>query len=329
MTPSVEQIYGPLARELVRALRGRRSQLGLSRRLGYTTNALYTWEAGASWPSAARFFALTRRVGKGLDAVALRRFFRDVPENLERVAFSEPAGVRELLVALQGRTRIGALAAASGLSRFALSRWLSGKGQPRLPELLCYVEHSSLRLLDFLGVMIDPAQLPSAQARWARLQAARAVGYEHPYSHAVLRALETADYRKRPHRAGVIARAVGISAELEAECLQALAASGHIRRRRGRWVPAAIELVDFRREPEAAQLLKAFWAGVAAERSRTPRPGLFAYNVFAVSRRDLSRLELLLRDYLQEMRAIVAASEPSEVVALANVQLFGLEEGGG
>jgi hypothetical protein len=326
MDPAIAQAYGPLARELVRALRGRRSQLGLSRRLGYTTNAVYTWEAGAAWPSAARFFALARRVGKGLDAAALRRFFRDVPANLQRANFGEPAGVRELLVTLQGRTRIGALAATSGLSRFALSRWLSGKGQPRLPELLCYVEHSSLRLLDFLGVMVDPTQLPSTRASWTRLQAARAVGYEHPYSHAVLRALEIADYRKRAHRPGLIARAVGISAELEAQCLQKLAASGHIRKRRGRWVPEAVELVDFRREPEAAQWLKAFWAGVAAERSRTQRPGLFAYNVFAVSRADLARLEVLLRDYLQEMRAIVAASEPSELVALANVQLFAMED---
>jgi hypothetical protein len=50
-----------------------------------------------------------------------------------------------------------------------------------------------------------------------------------------------------------------------------------------------VQAVDFRRDPEAAQRLKAFWAALAAERSKAQRPGLFAYNVFAVSRADLER----------------------------------------
>jgi len=60
---------------------------------------------------------------------------------------------------------------------------------------------------------------------------------------------------------------------------------------------------------------------VAAERTRTSRPGLFAFNVFAVSRADLERLTKLQRAYLREMRTIIAQSESSEVVALANMQI--------
>ena len=181
--------HAQLARELVRALRGKRSQLGLSRRLGYSTNAVYTWEAGIAFPHASRVFELARRVGRPVDAAALQRFFRDVPAELRSVTLHDPAGVRQLLIALRARTRISVLAAKSGLNRFALSRWLSGKAQPKLPELLCYVEHCSLRLLDFLDMMVDPALLPSVSAEWNQLQAARSVGYEHPFTHAVLRAI--------------------------------------------------------------------------------------------------------------------------------------------
>lgn len=85
-------------------------------------------------------------------------------------------------------------------------------------------------------------------------------------------------------------------------------------------------MVDFRRDPEAAQGLKAFWAQQAAERVRQGPQGLSAYNVFAVSRRDLSRLQDLQRAYLNEMRSIIAASEPSEVVALASFQLLPMGE---
>ena len=48
-----------VARELVVALRGRRSRLGLSRRLGYRSNIVRRWEAGECFPTAAAFSTTT------------------------------------------------------------------------------------------------------------------------------------------------------------------------------------------------------------------------------------------------------------------------------
>ena len=70
--------YARLAAELIRALRGRRSQMALSRRLGYRTNILYIWEAQKGAPTAAGFFGLVRRVGVDVER-ALHRFYRDPP----------------------------------------------------------------------------------------------------------------------------------------------------------------------------------------------------------------------------------------------------------
>lgn len=325
MSAAFQRDYQRLSRELVRALRGRRSQLALSRRLGYTTNAVYTWEAGSAWPTAARFFELTARVGVR-QSVLLSRFFRTAAPGLAGVSISTPAGVQRLLQEILGHTRISALAKQSKLSRFSLSRWLHGKGQPRLPDLLCFIEHSSLRLLDFVDAVVTPTALPSMVGEWKKLQDARAVGYDHPFSHAVLRALETTAYKRQRHDADSLTAMLGISRAAVELCLEKLAASGQIRRHRGRWEPRSAAMVDFRREPEAAQRLKAFWASVGSQRAAERRPGLFAYNVFAVSRKDLARLEALQRDCLREMRTIIAASEPSEVVALANLQVFCLGE---
>ena len=49
--------------ELIRALRGKRSQKSLSRRLGYTTNVLYSWEKGRSSPTATQFLEMAERCG--------------------------------------------------------------------------------------------------------------------------------------------------------------------------------------------------------------------------------------------------------------------------
>jgi hypothetical protein len=103
--------YVLIARQLVRELRGRRSQEHLSRRLGYRSNALYTWEAGQAFPTASRSFELAARVGVDLPA-GLARFFRDVPAALATAPLSSPAGVHALMVELRGRTRVRALSVA-------------------------------------------------------------------------------------------------------------------------------------------------------------------------------------------------------------------------
>ena len=59
----VDMDHDLLAGQLIRALRGKRSQVALSRRLQYDSNVLYTWESGRRAPTAAVFFDLARRVG--------------------------------------------------------------------------------------------------------------------------------------------------------------------------------------------------------------------------------------------------------------------------
>ncbi|HYQ15585.1 MAG TPA: helix-turn-helix domain-containing protein, partial [Polyangiaceae bacterium] len=87
-----------LGKELVLALRGQRSQVGLSRRLGYSSNVLYTWESGRRAPSASAFFALAARCGvsleQGLREFLLERRLSSVPD------VRQPGGVAQLVRAL-------------------------------------------------------------------------------------------------------------------------------------------------------------------------------------------------------------------------------------
>jgi DNA-binding transcriptional regulator YiaG len=57
-----------LASELIRALRGPRSQTAFSRRLGYRSNVVYTWEAGIRAPTASETLRAAARVGVEPDA---------------------------------------------------------------------------------------------------------------------------------------------------------------------------------------------------------------------------------------------------------------------
>src|SRR5690606_9032213 len=123
------------------------------------------------------------------------------------------------------RTRVTALAEATGLTRFAIAHSLIGKVEPQLPQLLRFVEHTSLRLLDSLDALTDVRQLPRLDKKRETLQAACSVGYEQPLSPAVLRALETSTYAESAGAVADIEKIVGVEQGLE-RCLQLLVQSG-------------------------------------------------------------------------------------------------------
>jgi DNA-binding phage protein len=315
-----------LSQELVRAVRGKRSQTALSKRLGYRTNALYKWESGQDFPTAARFFQAAARCGIDT-ARALDRFYQSRPSWLADGMLTEPQGVAMLLREFRGRTAIGEIAARTGFTRFAVSRWLRGTTEPRLPQFLSVVEACSLRVLDFVACLVPPQNLPSISAAYRDLEATRRAAHDAPWTQAVLRCLELDSYRKLScHEPGWIASRIGITPEEEARCLDLLTASGQVLSVDGHYGIGRVLTVDTRKDEAATRALRSFWTGVARARLDAGSAGVFSYNVFGVSERDLVRLRALYASTFQQMRAIIAASEPVEHVVVATSQLFALDE---
>jgi len=318
--------YQLLARELLRELRGRRSQRAISRRLGFESNVIYRWEAGRSVPAASDFFRLVE-LCKGASAGVIDRFLHHRFELPHGRSLSEPGGVVLLLRHLRGEARVNDLARTMGCSRFVMTRWLKGTTQLPLPELLAYIEVTTLRLLEFLATLVDPTRLPSVGNRWQLLEASRRAAYEHPWSHAVLRVLETRAYQAlERHRRGFIADRIGISLHEEETCLQILLQAGQIRLNpRGRFSVIETQTIDTRADPERAHRLQAFWLQAALERQQARRPGIYSYNLFSISEADYQRALQLYQTFFNDMRRLIAASEPNERVVLFATQLIPLD----
>jgi DNA-binding phage protein len=317
--------FETIARELLRALRGRRSQTAFSRRLGYRSNVAHCWETGRNFPTAALTLQIAERSGVDVRA-ALARFYRSPPAWLARADPTSKASVVRLLGDWVGHTPIVQVASAAGLSRFAVARALSGSAEPRLPDFLRLLEAASLRVLDFIAVLVDPMKLPSVAQAWRRLEAARTAAYDAPWTLAVIRSLELSDYRALPaHEPGFIARRLGLPIEVERACLSLLQDSGQIELHEGRYRIVLQPALDTRRDPERGRSLRKFWAEQAVERFGEGDDQIFSYIVFGVSEHDHTRIRELHRAYFRELRAIVASSEPVERVVLANVQLVRLD----
>ncbi|HXK16927.1 MAG TPA: DUF4423 domain-containing protein [Polyangiaceae bacterium] len=316
-----------LGKELVRSLRGERSQVGLSRRLGYTSNVLYTWESGRRAPNASAFFRLAARAGVELEA-ALTTFLSDRGAVLSDVR--RPSGIAVLVRALLADWPIVELAASVGADRTTVGRWVSGATEPKLPELLRIVETTTQRLLDFVAIFADPASLASTRGAYHDLLEQRRLAYELPWSHAVLRALELDSYRALArHEPGFIARLTGMSLDEEQRCLAALAQAKQIHRQRGRWALARVLTVDTRPSETDNRRLKQHWAEVALERLRArsaPENALFSFNLFAVGQGDFERIRRLHVEYYQRIREIVSACTDPDRVVLMNLQLVPLQQ---
>ncbi|MDD9946091.1 MAG: DUF4423 domain-containing protein [Myxococcales bacterium] len=318
--------FDRIAAEFMRALRGKRSQAALCRRLGYRSNVVYLWEAGRGFPTAARALSIARTVGIDVQA-SVRRFYVAAPGWLDEIDVATPEGVARLLADLKGTSRIVDLARDTGKTRFAIARWLKGQAAPRVNEFFHLVECASLRLLDLIETLVDPAALPSVRARWQSMGVARRLAYDAPWTQAVLRTLELDEYQRLVDPPpGWIAERIGITPDEEAHCLSLLERAGQVERAGSGFRPVDVIALDVRRDAQAAARARGFWGRVAAERAEAGHRGT-VYTVSGVSAADLERLRELQKAYFSEVRAIIARSQPVERVVLTTAQMIDLTDG--
>ncbi len=318
--------HAQIAREFLVALRGRRSQVQWSRRLGYKSNVAYTWEAGRRYPTAAETMRAAARTNIDLGAAFAEFYGATEPTWLdEHDDLRTPGAMAAFLDELRGGTSITDLARRAGISRYSVSRWLSGQTQPRLPDFFRLIESASLRLVDFVTCFVDPHHMPSILPIHQRLEARRTGAFEHPWTQAVLRCVELEAYRALPkHQPGWMAARLGIEPEVEQRSLDHLMLTGQLTRRNGKYQLQTMT-VDTRRDPRVSRHLKAHWASVGVDRIRAEAPGQFSYNVFGISAAAFERIRQLHLAYYYELRGIVDENPSTEHVAVANIHLFMLD----
>src|SRR5687768_9853053 len=111
------------SKQVLRALRGKRSQAAFARRLGYRAPSIANWEAGRRFPTASGFLRACKRVRIDV-AAAFDRFH---PASAPEIGSADAAAVARWLDVIRGTTGICELAARADRSRFALGRWLASK----------------------------------------------------------------------------------------------------------------------------------------------------------------------------------------------------------
>lgn len=310
--------YHVITRQFLRVLRGRRSQVAFSRRLGFRSNVAAEWESGRRIPLALTVLKACERVGIRVQA-AFAAFRRSTQKQL---GVLRPERLAAWLSAQRGKDTATAIAARAGLSRYQVSRFLSGHCQPRLHEFFALVDAMTGRLSDLVAALVEITAVESLSAYHARVVASRRLAFDEPWSSAVLPALECVGPLPCARAAERVAKLLRLPVTVVVRCLDLLEAAGVLSRERGAYVLSQPLLIDTSAVPDGGQRLRSHWAHVAHERSAHAGPfDVFSYNVFSVSREDVARIAQLQREYYQRVRAVVARSAP-ETVVLLNLQLI-------
>ncbi len=322
------EIWNVASQQLIRQLRGKRSQLALSKRLGYKGNPVRGWEAGRRYPTALGTLLLAKKVGVDVEA-GFRRFHTASELHLVGELAEDNQSLADWLMSLKGSVTVAELARRSGRSRYAIGRWLFGETKPRLPEFLELVDAITGRGSALVAELVDLKAIPALLAIHNKHQAARDLAFEEPWTEAIMRVLETQEYAQLPsYQPGWLSARLQISEETETRCVKRMVEAGIVAIRRGKLVRGANLAIDTGRDPQKVLALKRHWASVGVQRlEEEPRDlDLFAYNAISLSREDLAKIRILLQHSYREIRSIVAATKREEVAALVQIQLINWQE---
>jgi AraC-like DNA-binding protein len=311
-------IYAAAARELTRAVRGKRSQVVLSRRLGYRGNPITDWEAGRSYPDVLEVLKAARLARLPVKA-AFERFHAAPAPQPEDGA----RGLAAWLDSMRGATTLATLAERMGCSRYTVRRWFSAETQVKLPAFLQLIDIMAGRAQDWVAELVEIEQVPALRERFARVNLAKQLAFELPWSEAILRVLETTTYQRHPAAgAAFVSEWLGLEIEEVQHALTQMAAAGVIRDTGNAYTVVGTISVDTRARPDGLRQLRQHWLSALAQRSGSAHPEDWGgYNVISVSAADLAWIKERLQSLYRELRARVAASEPPEEVALVLLQL--------
>lgn len=314
-------LYRLAAVEILRAIRGKRSQIAFARRLGYRSNPITDWEHGRRHPTVTEVLRAAQ-----LSRLPVREAFANFHPTAPPEASEDGWEIDGWLRGLRGRTSIVELAQRIDRSRYTVSRWLAGHTTPKLHEFLQLVDALTGRAPDWVAELVPITQVPSLHAIHRQTEAAKTLAFELPWTEAILRVLETTAYRRHPELTHeTLAAWLGIDVGEFEDALTGLLDAGVIRREGVGYTVVNTLSVDTRIAPDGMRQLRTHWLQLALDRAKRGERDWFAYNLLSVSRTDLELIQERLRQAYRETRGIVAASEPSECAALVLMQLVHFE----
>lgn len=312
--------FTQLKKELLVAIRGDLSQGQLNKKLKFKSNQIYRWESGQaaiSWPD---FCKLCRAAKRPIDEAARSGL----------VLLEKPEDSRSLVERMMGSGNQQVLAQKLDVSRSVVSRWLSGRADPTLEDVLRMGFTAGVSITTFLLTLVKLESLPSIQEEVELEQRERELHFKYPWVGGVILILRTPKYREiGKHREGFIAERLGISLDEEQTAIRELVKARAIRMGKdGLYHPrlVSISLVANR---DGNIRLRRYWtqrclAKLDEPRGPEPKPILWPYLIFNTDKKNYEMIFSKVQKLYEDIREMSGEAPLGDEVYLFNMQLLEL-----
>lgn len=305
----LKQDYVRLSREVIVALRGKESQVGLSQRLGYRYNKVAKWEAGSHGVHWADFVAVC--TAQALDLNASLTNHANYYGRFDRAKYL----LGELIDDLEAKK----IAALVGASPSSISRWLQGSVDTPLPVIFAILDMHE-RLYPVIASLLDLRSVPTMRRLHALRSSALLLWRDFPEAPLVLCAIDLKEYKnKRAHRPGFFARRLGFSLTRERQILAALQKAGMLTKDGDRY-HASVSFTNVpwnsRETFRINQANKAYWLrrGITAyEHNSFQAPSILGgYEVFSAPSGVVEQIKHEVAACMRRVHRLLEEAPPNE-----------------
>ncbi len=239
-----------VAQDLLRGLRGRRSQQFLNRRLNFRSNQVHKWETGQNQISWEMFIHVCTVRSVAIDRLLLNAFlFHSPPERIDLL-------LQHLLPKAELKTHASSL----GVSPQTLRRWYKGESDLGLATILQIfsllpgqAENFVIRLCE-AATCLPPEQLQSWPGSPLEIL------FRHPIAGALTAALELDEYiSQTSHPTGWLAQKLGSTEDEIESALHALQEVGAIRQAGIHYASENLTIDTSGANPSSRLRLRGYW----------------------------------------------------------------------
>ena len=309
-----------LQMDILKCMRGNKSQTWMSRRLGHSYNKYSKWEAGTLGLPWTEF----NKIAKILRV--------DLGEPLKKyLLFHGPCHKYDVFIEhLIGEMKTAEVAALTGVSRFTVRRWVHRECCPATTEVLALIDRLTPRLPEVIAEWVEIEKIPSLRDKWNKREAERTIYYESPWAAAVIRCLELSQYSEQNEpKSDFIAKYIGISKEQEKATISALKKIKAIRRKGGRWYAnenrlyTNVDKLGFNR-------LRLYWLNrIVNHLEKTPggtKGAIAGQTIFSISDKGFEKIRVLFHEFYKNVRMVIEEDKgPPSIVGILSSQLFDLK----
>lgn len=304
-----------VATEMVKAVRGKRSQNQLNRKLGFSVNQLYRWESGyrkITWKNFVQICSLSR--------VSIGEILK-----VEIGFFGDEREIKDLILHLKGQHSLTAFSKLVNLPNTKIRNWAQGRGQVNLSDVLKMIEGSLGVSTDIVAKICDINLVPSLLEVHKLRLFQRNICFQNPELMIMIHGVELLS--RQALGASYWSQISGLTSLSEKRCkeLVEIGIDAKYFEMKEQHLKVTISFIDTRGALKQTLDMRRFWINVALKKIDTiediTKPHRLLYFIMSVSDHGAEKLQALMYQFISKMAELNRDDPgPSTQIRLINFQ---------